>query len=261
MSLVVFIFLFTLQGSWPFVKSEYFSMQLFSINWYPSEKSFGFLSLIAGTFSILALSLLVSIPLAFFAALGLLQFTSKKLISPILILIETLAGLPSIVVGLYCLLTVIPKTNQIFSSGTSLLVGAIALSIILIPQLTLSLYHSLIIQHQLLWPQAWCNNLSAESYIYKILIPSSINKIKECCIMGISRGLGETLAILMVSGNVVRMPENIFSSVRTLNANIALEMPYAVGIHRSSLFFSGTITFLFTLFLLFLAKYEKNSKI
>ena len=66
--------------------------------------------------------------------------------------------------------------------------------------------------------------------------------------MGISRGLGETLAILMVSGNVVRMPENIFSSVRTLNANIALEMPYAVGIHRSSLFFSGIITFLFTLF-------------
>ncbi len=260
MSLVVLIFVFTLQGSWPFVTSDYFSLQIFSANWFPSENSYGFISLITGTFSVLSLSLLVSLPLAFFAALGLLQFTSKKLTSPILILIETLAGLPSIVIGLYCLLTVIPTTNHIFSSGTSLLVGSIALSIILIPQLTLSFYQSLIIQHQLLWPQAWCNNLSSETFIYKILIPSSLNKIKECGIMGISRGLGETLAILMVSGNVVRLPESIFSPVRTLNANIALEMPYAVGIHRSSLFFSGTITFIFTLFLLLLAKYEKNHK-
>lgn len=254
------IFVFTLQGSWPFVKSDYFSLQIFSASWFPSENSYGFIALIGGTFSVLSLSLLVSLPLAFFGALGLLQFTSKKLISPILILIETLAGLPSIVIGLYCLLTVIPITNQIFGSGTSLFVGSIALSIILIPQLTLSFYQSLIIQHQLLWPQAWCNNLSSETFIYKILIPSSLSKIKECGIMGISRGLGETLAILMVSGNVVRLPVSLFSPVRTLNANIALEMPYAVGIHRSSLFFSGTITFIFTLFLLLLAKYEKNSK-
>ncbi len=77
--------------------------------------------------------------------------------------------------------------------------------------------------------------------------------------MGVSRGLGETLAILMVSGNVVQLPTNIFSPVRTLNANIALEMPYAAGIHRSSLFFTGVITFVFTLFLLLAAKYQMKS--
>ncbi len=254
------IFIFTLQGALPFMRSDFFSFSMFSGGWFPSENKFGFLPLVAGTFSVLSVSLLFSIPVGFFAALALLSFIPRRLIPFCMVIIETLAGLPSIVVGLYCLLTVVPLANTIFGSGTSLLVGSIALAIILVPQLTLSFYQSLELQHRVLWPQAWCNNLSADIFLFKVLIPSSVHKIKECCIMGVSRGLGETLAILMVSGNVVQLPQSLFSPVRTLNANIALEMPYATGIHRSSLFFAGVITFLFTLFLLVLAKYEPKNK-
>ncbi len=99
--------------------------------------------------------------------------------------------------------------------------------------------------------------ISRATYIWKILLPSLKGQIFSSSLLAIGRALGETMAVLMVCGNIVQVPGHLFDPVRSLTANIALEMSYATGEHRSALFLSGLVLFLLTLFLYMLSSFAE----
>jgi phosphate transport system permease protein len=154
-------------------------------------------------------------------------------------IIVLLAGTPSVVLGLWGLTTIVPLILWLAPPGTSLITGSLILSLMIMPTVALTTEAALAALPQSHLAGAAALGLSREATILNVILPSARASIFAGSILALARALGETMVVLMVSGNVVQVPTSLFDPVRTLTANIALEMAYATGDHRSSLFVSG----------------------
>lgn len=214
---------------------------LFDPSWYPNEGSVGLAAQIQGSLAVSLFAIMLAIPSAV-SFVYTNEFLIPKILSNLFNLaIDTFAGIPSVIFGLWGLVKIIPYVAINHPPGASLLVGAIILSMIIFPGLVVGMRGSLknFGQHYLLASNSL--SLSPYSYFFKIFIPSSKKGLLGISILQFGRALGETMAVLMVTGNVSQAPSSIFSPIRTLTSNIALEMAYATGAHRSSLYMSGFI--------------------
>ena len=152
-----------------------------------------------------------------------------------------MAGIPSVVYGFWGLVVLVPMINRLHPPGTSLLAGIAILTLMILPTIALvaDAAFAEIPQEYLLGAKAM--GLSASGTILHIVIPTAKSGLLIGVILETGRAIGETMAVLMVCGNVVQTPDSIFDPIRTLTANIALEMAYALGNHRSALFVSGLL--------------------
>ncbi|MGZ3789296.1 MAG: PstC family ABC transporter permease [Bacteriovorax sp.] len=208
-------------------------------SWYPSEGQVGLSSQIKGSLYVSLLSLFLAVPSAI-SFLYLNEFLlPKKLAFIFNLLIDTFAGIPSVIFGLWGLVKIVPFFSVNHPPGTSLLVGGIILSMMIFPGLIIGIRGLLqtFSQHYLF--SATSINLSSYSYFFNVFLHSNFKKLFSVITLQFGRSLGETMAVLMVTGNVAKDPDSLFSPIRTLTSNIALEMAYATGAHRSSLFMSG----------------------
>ena len=197
--------------------------------------------MIVGSLLIMLGAVLLSIPIAFFTAL-FCQFYAPKWASEILKrIIEVLAGIPSVIYGFWGILVLVPILASFMSPGTSVLAGIIVLTCIILPHLFLITNNALESTEEEVIRNAMSLGLARHSIILHVILPSARSQLYTGVILQSGRAIGETLAVLMVCGNVVQLPGNIFEPVRTLTSNIALEMAYAMDTHRSALFFSGLI--------------------
>lgn len=252
------MFGFVVSESLPALGAMPWSEIFLSTEWFPSEMKLGVAALIAGSLLTVLLAMAIAVPLSFFAAVALVCFSSQGVRSFSKTLLEIFAGLPSILIGLFALIYIVPSLNQIAAPGTSWLAASLALTLILVPTLTVSLAAALDSAYLPLKSQIASLGISTETAVTQVLLPAARTEVRECLILSLSRGLGETLAVLMVAGNVVQIPNSLFAPLRTLNANIALEIPYATGLHRSALFLTGTLTFVLAMGLLFLSRWRKK---
>lgn len=164
-------------------------------------------------------------------------------------MIELLAGIPSVVYGFWGLVVLVPLISSWHPPGPSLLAGVLTLTLMITPTIML-ITHSSISQVPTTYiHSAVALGLNRWAVIWRIVLPASRIGILTGIFLGLARALGETLAILMVSGNVVQYPSHVFDPIRTLTANIALEMAFALDHHRAALFMSGL--FLMSLVLCF----------
>ena len=156
-------------------------------------------------------------------------------------LIELLAGIPSVVYGFWGLVTLVPLIARVRPPGPSLLAGILILTIMILPTITLMAHAALagVPKHYLQGAAAL--GLSRWATIRGVVFPAARSGLFTGVILETGRAIGETMAILMVCGNVVRTPHSLFDPIRTLTANIALEMGFALGDHRSALFVSGLL--------------------
>ncbi|HEX5386741.1 MAG TPA: ABC transporter permease subunit, partial [Gemmatimonadales bacterium] len=154
-------------------------------------------------------------------------------------LLSLLAGIPSVVFGFWGLVVLAPIIGRIHPPGPSLLAAVLVLALMVLPTVALLAETSLgaVPREQLLGASAL--GLSRWSVATHVALPAARRGIVAALVLGAGRAVGETMAVLMVSGNVVQWPSSVFDPVRTLTANIALEMSYALGTHRSALFVSG----------------------
>ena len=156
-------------------------------------------------------------------------------------MVELLAGIPSVVFGFWGLVVLVPIIGRWHPPGPSLLAGILILTLMILPTIML-IAHISIAQVPVAYIQsATALGFSRWSLIWHLILPTSQIGLFTGVLLGSARALGETMAVLMVCGNVVQTPSHLFDPIRTLTANIALEMAYALGNHRAALFVSGLL--------------------
>jgi phosphate transport system permease protein len=209
--------------------------------WYPLEGQFNLAPILLGTVLTALGGIAISTPLGLLSAL-FCQFYAPKMIASIYQrLLELLAGIPSVVYGFWGLVVLVPKINQLHPPGQSLLAGILILSLMILPTVALLSITSLGDVPVAYLQGAEALSLSRWTTLTRLVLPTARSGLITAIVLATGRALGETMAVLMVCGNVVQIPNSIFDPVRSLAANIALEMAYATTDHRSVLFVSGLV--------------------
>ena len=209
--------------------------------WYPLQEQFGMLAMVVASILVAILSIFIALPLALGLAVWLRFYANNKLRSCYLMVLEVLAAIPSVVYGLWGLLVVVPLLVNYSPPGASLLAGVLMLSLVLLPILVIVIDLSLASASQRFELAAKSLRISMRGFVTKIAIPQALPAIISGASLQTGRAFGETIIVLMVCGNVVQFPDSLFSPIRTLTANIALEMGYALDLHRAVLFTGGLI--------------------
>lgn len=233
----------------------------FDDSWHPSENQFLLLPMIVGSLFITIGAMFLAIPLGIFTAILCQFYVPNWLSQSLQRIVEILSGIPSVVYGFWGVVVIVPLLATIQAPGTSLLAGVIVLTFIIMPGIVLIANNAFQNVEKMHLHNAIALGLSRYSIIRHIVFPSAQRGLLSGIILQSGRAIGETLAVLMVCGNVVQFPGNIFEPIRTLTSNIALEMAYAMDLHRSALFLSGLILMLVVLTLILLAeRFELSTK-
>ena len=200
------------------------------------------LSSIVGTFG----AILLGVPIGLLTAVFMSQVAPRGLVKMVRPAVELLAGIPSVVYGLIGMMIIVPMVGKIFNlaSGATMFSAIIVLAIMILPTIISVSETSLDSVREELREASLALGATPIQTIFKVIIPAARSGIVTGVILGIGRAIGETMAIIMVCGNVANMP-NLFKSVRFLTTGIASEMSYAGGLHREVLFSIGLVLFIF----------------
>jgi phosphate transport system permease protein len=210
-------------------------------SWHPAEGFYNLTPMLWGTLFAMAGSVLIATPLGILSAVFCHYYAPIALARPYRRLIELLAGIPSVVYGFWGLVVLVPLIGAIHPPGPSLLAGILILTIMILPTIALMADASLANVPQQYLRGAAALGLPRWATIRGVVFPAAKSGLYTGVILETGRAIGETMAILMVCGNVVQTPSSVFDPIRTLTANIALEMAYALGDHRAALFVSELV--------------------
>jgi len=210
-------------------------------SWHPAEGFYNLTPMLWGTLFAMVGSVLIATPLGILSAVFCHYYAPSVLARPYRRLIELLAGIPSVVYGFWGLVVLVPLIGTIHPPGPSLLAGILILTIMILPTIALMADASLANVPQQYVRGAAALGLPQWATIRGVVFPAAKSGLFTGVILETGRAIGETMAILMVCGNIVQTPSSIFDPIRTLTANIALEMAYALGDHRAALFVSGLV--------------------
>ncbi len=245
---LLLIMLFIFYKGVPSIIDEGFLNFVLGKDWQPRAEIFGILPMI--TSSILATigAILLGAPIGVFTAIFIVYLAPPKLSYILKTTTDILASIPSVIYGFFGLMIIVPFIDKYLaggSGGNSLLAAIIILSIMILPTI-ISISESSLKEVDLSFRDAsLALGATKITTIFKVLVPTAFSGIMSSVILGVGRALGEAMAVILVSGNSPFIPESILSPVRTMSANIALEMSYASGAHQGALFGTGVILFLF----------------
>ena len=214
-------------------------------DWHPTEGLFNLLPMLWGTRFAMAGSVLVTTPLGILSPMFCHYYAPPIVAKGYRQLIQLLAGIPSVVYGFWGLVVLVPLIGRIRPPGPSLVAGVVILTIMILPTIALTADAAFANVPQQYLRGAAALGLSRWGIIKGVVFPSAKSGLFTGVLLETGRAIGETMAILMVCGNVVQTPKSLFEPIRTLTANIALEMSYALGDHRSALFVSGLVLMAF----------------
>tara|TARA_R110002073_G_scaffold161212_1_gene316808 strand:+ start:1229 stop:2071 length:843 start_codon:yes stop_codon:yes gene_type:complete len=241
-ALVMFlILLFLLVESWPVLQHKSPLRFFTDASWHPLEGTYNLMPILSGTLFASIGALLLAIPLGIASALYIVYYAAPCCALWYRRLIELLAGIPSVVFGFWGLTTLVPLINQLHPPGASLLAGILVLALMILPTIALTAHATLLAVPDEYLRAAAALGLSRWGVIAGVALPAAQTGIVAGVILAAGRAIGETMAVLMVAGNVVQHAGSLFDPIRTLAANIALEMAYAMGDHRAVLFVSGLV--------------------
>ncbi|MGQ0620206.1 MAG: phosphate ABC transporter permease subunit PstC [Panacagrimonas sp.] len=216
--------------------------------WFPAERAdagqFNLAPMLAGSLMVATGALLIAAPVGVLSALYCHGAAPGWLLTPYRRVLELLAGIPSVVYGLWGLVVLVPAILAWQPPGASLLAGMLVLALMIVPTVALFADAALRQLPAELAPAAAALGMSRWTTACRVLLPAAAGGVGAGILLAAGRALGETLAMLMVCGNIVQLPGSLFDPVRTLTANIALEMAYALGTQRSALFASGLVLLL-----------------
>lgn len=235
--------------------------------WFPTAKpiaQMGVKPLILGTLWVSFGAILFALPLGLAAAIFLSEIANPRVRNLLKPMIELLAGIPSVVYGFFGLVIIVPLIQQIFDLpvGETGLAGSIILGIMALPTIITISEDSMRNTPRAMKEASLALGASKWQTIYKVVIPYSASGITAGAILGIGRAIGETMAVLMVTGNASVIPTTLLEPVRTIPATIAAELGEAPqgGVHYQALFALGCILFIITLIINLMVEYVTNKK-
>jgi phosphate transport system permease protein len=214
---------------------------LWDDGWYPLEQQFGILPMVWASLAATLGAIVIAGPLGLACAIFERFFAPPFLAKPFRALLALLAGIPSVVYGLWGLTVLVPLIALWQPPGASLLAAMLILAFMILPTVAITCSSALAAVPANLLQGASALGLSERGKIIGVAIPAARAGIAGGILLAVARALGETMAVLMVAGNVVQTPSSLFDSVRVLTANIALEMAYATDHHRAGLFATGLL--------------------
>jgi len=222
-------------------------------SWEPQSRHYGLIPMLAASVLVSMLALVIAAPLAILSAAWLRLFTKPGWAALVRAVLELMAGVPSVVYGLWALLVVVPLINRIAPPGASWLASSLVLTAMIAP-LALLMADAAFTRFPVEQSSAAeALGISRWGLWRRLMLPHAARAVASGVVLQFGRALGETMAVVMVAGNVVQWPHSLLAPVRTLTGNIALEMSYATGEHLSALFASGLLLMVLTGTLLFLA--------
>jgi phosphate transport system permease protein len=222
------------------------------MEWLPAyKKVYGIFPMIMGTIFACFGALLLGVPIAILCALFLSEFMPDKLASVFRSGVELLAGIPSVVYGFFGLMVIVPSIKAVFKtpSGNSLLAAVIVLAIMILPTVIAVSEKSLRAVPRSRREASLAVGASKMQTAWHVVLPHAKSGVLAGIILGFSRAVGETMAVILVAGNSVQLITNPLEGVRTLTATIALEMGYAEGRHSYMLFSIGVVLLIMILIL------------
>lgn len=239
--IVLLILLFLLQESLPFLQKIGFFRFFKDPTWHPVGGEYSLVPMLWGSLLVTAGSVLLATPLGILSAVFCQYYAPPAIVQVYRRLIELLAGIPSVVYGFWGLVVLVPLIGRLHPPGPSLLAGILILSIMILPTVALVADASFTAVPPEYLRGAAALGLGQWATVRAVVLPAAKAGLMTGIILETGRAIGETMAVLMVCGNVVQVPGSLFAPMRTLTANIALEMAYAVGDHRAALFVSGLV--------------------
>lgn len=246
---VVVISMFLFASAFPTIKEIGPINFLFGKIWKPSNDIYGIFPMIVGSVYVTGISILIGVPLGLFTALYMTYFAPKRLYRVMKPAVELLAGIPSIVYGFFGLMVLVPLFRSIFGSGKSIMTASVLLSFMILPTIITVSESSLRALDNSLLEGALALGDTKEKAVFRVMVPAASSGILSSVILGVGRSIGETMAVVMVAGNQPRIPGGVLDGVRTMTANIVLEMGYATDLHREALIATGAVLFVFVLIL------------
>ncbi len=221
---------------------------LLGTTWRPANDIYGIFPMIIGSIYVMAGALIFGVPAGLLTAIFLSRFASAKVAAFLKPGVELLAGIPSVVYGFFGLMIIVPFIRlNAPGNGLSLLAASILLGIMILPTVITVAKNALDAVPQSYYEGALALGATHERSVLRVLVPAAISGIMAGVVLGIGRAIGETMAVVMVAGNQPIIPASVFDGVRTMTANIVLEMGYAADLHRGALIATGVVLFVFIL--------------
>lgn len=245
---VVLICLFLFVNGVPAMKEIGLGDFLLGQKWKPGNDKYGIFPMILGSIYVTGGALLIGVPVGILTAIFMARFCPKRLYRILKPAIELLAGIPSVVYGFFGLVVMVPFIREVFGgNGNSILTASILLGIMILPTIIGVSEAAIRAVPNSYYEGALALGASHERSVFCTIIPAAKSGITAGVVLGIGRAIGETMAVIMVAGNQGRMPNGILRGIRTLTANIVLEMGYATDLHREALIATGVVLFVFIL--------------
>ncbi|WP_053956911.1 phosphate ABC transporter permease subunit PstC [Inediibacterium massiliense] len=258
---VFLITFFIFKEGMPMIKSYGLFSFVFGKDWSPTNGQYGAFPMIVGSISVTLGALVIGIPAGITCAVFLAEIAPKSIVRIFKPAIELLAGIPSVVYGLFGLSILVPfirvyilpivqKFNaDAYTSGYSILAGSIVLAIMILPtivSISENAIRSVPDEYK-----AGSLALGATHFetITKVILPAAKSGIIASVVLGMGRAVGETMAVILITGNMPKVPGGILDSVSTLTGTIAMEMGYATPTHQKALFATGILLFVFIMLL------------
>ena len=221
---------------------------MFGTKWKPGNDLYGIFPMIAGSLYVTAGAILTGVPVGLMTAIFLSKFCPKWLHKMLKPAIDLLAGIPSVVYGFFGLMVIVPFVRNVFGgNGSSILTASLLLGMMILPTIISVSETTLNAVPQSYYEGSRALGATHERSVFLTMLPAAKSGIMAGIILGIGRAIGETMAVIMVAGNQARLPDSVLKGVRTLTANIVIEMGYATDLHRESLIATGVVLFVFIL--------------
>lgn len=249
---VALICIFLFANGVPAMAKIGFGKFLMGRTWQAGNGLFGIFPMIIGSIYVTAGAIIVGVPIGILAAVFLARFCPKPLYRIMKPGVELLAGIPSVVYGFFGLMIIVPWVRDTFrpyygGNGLSLFSAALLLGIMILPTI-ISISESAIRSVPDKYYQgALALGATHERSVFRTVVPAAKSGIMAGIVLGIGRAFGETMAVIMIAGNQAWIPDNMFQGIRTLTANIVMEMGYAQDLHREALIATGVVLFVFIL--------------
>lgn len=251
---VALICIFLFQSGLPAMKEIGLADFLFGTEWRPGNNMFGIFPMIVGSIYVTAGAIIIGVPIGLFMAVYLAMYCPDKVYKVLKPAVDLLAGIPSIVYGFFGMVVIVPAVRYFFNEiidlngkGDSILTASIVLGIMILPTIIGAAEPAIRAVPKMYYEGALALGADHERSTFAVVFPAAQSGILASVILGIGRAIGETMAVVMIAGNQPRIPDSILKGVRTMTANIVMEMGYATDLHREALIATGVVLFVFIL--------------
>lgn len=251
---VALICVFLFANGLPAMKEIGFLNFLTGTTWRPGNDIYGILPMIVGSLYITAGAIIVGVPIGLLTAIFMAFYCPKRIYGILKPCTELLAGIPSIVYGFFGMVVIAPVVLDVakffgadISSGATILSASILLGIMILPTIIGVSESALRAVPNSYYEGAVAMGATHERAVFSVMLPAAKSGVLAGIVLGIGRAIGETMAVIMVAGNQPRLTASVLEGIRTMTANIVIEMGYATGLHREALIATGVVLFVFIL--------------